>query len=253
MTSRPTNRTYASLEAAYDYFNAELFGGELPPCLITVQRHKGAFGYFSGDRFASTTDPGDITDEIALNPQHFARRSAEEVLSTLAHEMVHLWQHRFGKPPRKAYHDRQWAAKMRDIGLIPSDTGQPGGKETGQKMTHYIEPGGRFAVACAAFLASHPAALYQDRATETDPARKKKAASKTKFTCPGCAANAWGKPELQLVCGVCDEPMEAEPKPEEEGQTALQTAFGQVGEKLSRESVPSSQPKASTTYAPGLG
>jgi transcription elongation factor Elf1 len=40
--------------------------------------------------------------------------------------------------------------------------------------------------------------------------RKKKAASKTKYTCPGCGLNAWGKPAINLVCGDCDERMEAD-------------------------------------------
>src|SRR5450756_2278696 len=85
-----------------------------------MQRHKGAFGFFSGERFVNTTNPKEITDEIALNPAHFATRKPDEVLATLAHEMVHLWQHHFGKQPRKGYHDKQWAAKMFDIGLIPT-------------------------------------------------------------------------------------------------------------------------------------
>jgi hypothetical protein len=86
MSSSPTQRTYNSLIEAYDYFNVHLFAGELPPCLITMQRHKGAYGYFSGERFASASNPEEITDEIALNPTHFATRSARAVLSTLAHE-----------------------------------------------------------------------------------------------------------------------------------------------------------------------
>ena len=40
--------------------------------------------------------------------------------------------------------------------------------------------------------------------------RKAKAASKTKYTCPACAANAWAKPETRLICGDCAEPMLAE-------------------------------------------
>ena len=212
-TINPTRRTYDSLQAAYDHFNRELFGGQLPACLITVQRHKGAYGYFSGGRFASTADPLDIADEIALNPMHFASRTPEQTLSTLAHEMVHLWQHHYGKPPRKSYHDKQWALMMREIGLIPTATGEPGGKETGQKVTHLIEEGGRFAVACAAFLAAHPAALYHDRAAEDEASRKtrqKKAASKTKFTCPDCGVNAWGKPDLHLICGDCEVDLQAD-------------------------------------------
>jgi hypothetical protein len=209
---RPTIQTYTSLTTAYDFFNRELFSGGLPPCLITVQRHKGAFGYFSGERFASVVDAKEITDEIALNPYHFATRKPDEVLSTLVHEMVHLWQHHFGERPRKGYHDRQWASKMREIGLIPTDTGEAGGKETGQGMMHLIEENGRFAAAVAKLQRAHPAILYHDRAGETDAGRKKKAASKTKYTCPSCGLNAWAKPEAPLVCGACEKPMEAEEK-----------------------------------------
>jgi hypothetical protein len=93
----PTTTTYTSLTTAYDYFNHELFAGTLPPCLMTMQRHKGAFGYFSGERFQNTVNQEEVTDEIALNPGHFATRTPEQVLSTLAHEngaplATPLWQ-----------------------------------------------------------------------------------------------------------------------------------------------------------------
>jgi predicted SprT family Zn-dependent metalloprotease len=220
MTNAPTHRTYTSLDAAYDHFNRELFGGQLTPCLITMQRHKGAYGYFSGERFASVADPQEVTDEIALNPAHFANRTPTETLSVLVHEQAHLWQHHLGqKKSRRAYHNKEWAAKMREVGLIPSDTGLPGGKEVGQKMSHYIQPGGPFEKACTAFLATHPAILYHDRAGEGDAgkARTKKAASKTKYTCPGCGFNAWAKPAANLWCGDCEEQMEAEEQEEGEG------------------------------------
>jgi predicted SprT family Zn-dependent metalloprotease len=218
MSTHPTQRTYSSLDAAYDHFNRELFAGTLPACLITMQRHKGAYGYFSGGRFASTDNPQEVTDEIALNPAHFASRPTAGTLSTLVHEMAHLWQHHFGKPSRTGYHNREWAAKMREIGLIPTETGQPGGKEIGQKVTHYIEPGGRFDRACTAYLATGTAFLYHDRAGDGEAAttRKKKAASKTKYTCPTCGQNAWAKPAANLVCGDCRETMEADQAEETE-------------------------------------
>lgn len=213
MKASPTRQNYGTLESAYAHFNKTLFGGELPDCLITVQRHKGAYGYFSGDRFGRVGSPDQTTDEIAMNPAHFNDRSMQDILSTLVHEMVHLWQHRFGKPPRKAYHDKQWAAKMKGVGLIPSATGVPGGKETGQKMSHYIEEGGRFDKACLQWLnANGGGVLYHDRAgdEEAKAKRKKKAVSKTKYTCPDCDAAAWGKPNLYLICGDCECRMEPE-------------------------------------------
>jgi hypothetical protein len=89
---------------------------------------------------------------------------------------------------------------------------QPGGREVGQKVTHMIEEDGRFAKACTSFLAKTGPILYQDRAGEGDAgkARKKKAASKTKYTCPGCELNAWAKPDANLWCGDCKEQMEPE-------------------------------------------
>ena len=150
-----------------------------------------------------------MTDEIALNPAHFAGRPPAATLSTLVHEMVHLWQHHHGKSSRNGYHNKQWGDKMREVGLIPVSLDHPG-KDTGQKVTHDIEADGRFDRACAAFLATSAAILYHDRAGEGDATRKKKAASKTKYTCPSCQANAWAKPETNLVCGDCDEAMEPE-------------------------------------------
>jgi predicted SprT family Zn-dependent metalloprotease len=203
-------RTYANLDAAYDHFNGMLFGSLLPPCLITMQRHKGAYGYFIAERCARWEDDADrAVDEIALNPAHFGERPPEAILSTLVHEMVHLWQHHYGTPSRARYHNREWAAKMKELGLIPSHTGRPGGKQTGQRVSHYIEPDGPFARALARL--DTQAVLYKDLDGDAaEAARRRKAASKTKYTCPGCGTNAWAKPGVNLVCGDCGETMEPE-------------------------------------------
>jgi len=207
--ANPTQRTYTSLDAAYGHFNDDLFDGRLPPCLITMQRKKGARGYFSGERFASLDSLQEVSDEIALNPTHFSRRTTTQTLSTLVHEMVHLWQHHFGKPSRNGYHNREWAAKMREVGLVPSDTGALGGKETGQRVSHYIQGGGRFERSCSTYLATGTATLYHDRAGDqiAIKTRAKKAASKTRYTCPKCGLKAWAKPDASLICGGCHEAM----------------------------------------------
>ena len=159
----PTVEAYGKLNAAYAYFNAALFAGVLPPCLITMQRRNGSYGYFCGGRFDRVTG-GDHVDEIALNPAHFHARSPQEVLSTLVHEMVHLWQHHFGKPSRSGYHNREWAAKMEEVGLRSTDTGAEGGKKTGQKMSHMILEEGAFAAGCAALMQGGGChSLYRDR------------------------------------------------------------------------------------------
>lgn len=201
----PTRELYPDLQEAFDHFNRQLFSSSLPQCLITLQRHKGAGGYFSPERFAHQTNAEIIVHEIALNPQYFEHRTPAEILSILVHEMAHLWQQHHGTPPRRCYHNQEWARKMIAVGLHPSHTGEPGGKTVGQRMSHYIIEGGPFDRACAKLLATHPPTFYRDLADEAT-ARKKRA-SKTKYTCPDCEQNAWAKPGASLICGECQSEM----------------------------------------------
>jgi hypothetical protein len=124
--------------------------------------------------------------------------------------MCHLQQYHFGKPSRNAYHNKAWAAMMEAVGLIPSATGEAGGKRTGQKVSHSIQPGGPFDWACKALLAEGFTIPWVALTSQDEEVRRKKAASKTKYACPSCALNVWGKPAIQVVCGACMEPMEAD-------------------------------------------
>ncbi len=65
--------------------------------------------------------------------------------------------------------------------------------------------------ACAELIGQGYAVRYVElRGDEDARKRKTKAASKTRYSCPSCDANAWGEPGLNLRCGDCDEPMDAE-------------------------------------------
>jgi hypothetical protein len=119
---------YKAFQRAYDFFNAQLFDGSLPHVLVTLQRRARTRGYFSPDRFSGRTAQH-RAHELALNPDGFDKRSDEDILSVLVHEMAHVWQQVYGKPGCGRYHNRQWAEKMKEIGLYPSDTAEPGGKK----------------------------------------------------------------------------------------------------------------------------
>jgi hypothetical protein len=69
------------------------------------------------------------------------------------HEMVHHWQAHRGDPRRGRYHNHEWADRMEARGLMPSHTGEPGGRRVGQRVTHYIIAGGRFEQVCDDLLA----------------------------------------------------------------------------------------------------
>lgn len=201
-----TTAEYTGFQDAFDHFNAKLFSGKLPHVLVTLQRHPNARGYFSPERFHERGGKTRV-HEIALNPDTFADETDERVLSTLAHEMAHLWQQAFGRAPRRCYHDREWAGKMKEIGLQPTTTGGADGKETGQSVTHFVIKGGAFARAYTE-LAKKGFKLHWESPAALAAESKAKTESKTKFTCPTCEQNAWAKPDAVLICGSCfeDEP-----------------------------------------------
>lgn len=196
-----TSQQYLSFAEAYAFFNAKLFGNELPTCLITLTRKKGMAGYFHREKFSQADAK---INELALNPSLFAKAGNEGTLQTLLHEMCHVWQFHFGvNKPTAAYHNKEFAAKMISCGLHPSNTGQPGGKEVGIIMSDYVIDGGIFQILVKEFLALGEFVLYHEKPDpEREKKKKKKYESKTKFTCDFCGQNAWAKKSAKLRCGV---------------------------------------------------
>jgi len=230
--SKPTNCAYSELQYAYDFFNKRLFEGILPDCILTFQREKRTFGYFSRKRWIAA-DNHEVIDEIALNPAYFAPYPTEEIMQTLVHEMAHQWQFHFGTPGRRGYHNKEWGAKMEEIGLMPSSTGKPGGKKTGEKMADYIIVGGRFEKLCKTLFTEDFKISWVDRypvkiegiktpefITESITQEiqngeqtaiglatlgENNNSNRWKYSCEKCGVNVWGKPELRIRCDECGE------------------------------------------------
>ena len=237
----PTLQFYGDLQRAFDFFNARLFDAALPPCLLTLRSASREFGYHHTDRFIDAQ--GRLVDELALHPGFFTLRPVEEVLATLVHEMAHHWQAHFGRESKSNPHNREWAGKMRELGLQPSSTGLPEGRQTGRSMTHYIVPEGRFIQACRELLAGGFALRWFDRhaprtgydsakrqqqlrdagvavAVSPEPAHTIKPISpdvsvvieppparendRVRYQCPTCDTRAWAKAGTDLRCGNCD-------------------------------------------------
>jgi len=211
-TTVPTPALTAAYQAAFDHFNAALFDGRLQHCVLNFSRHAKALGFFAPERWGADGAEGKRTSEISLNPTHLSQRPLVLTYSTLVHEMVHAWEHQEGRPARRGYHGKSWAAAMEERGLMPSSTGQPGGNRTGDRMTHYIIPGGAYEQA----FATLPEAAQLPMVCVDQLAEKaKRARNKIKYTCGTCGANVWGKPGLAVACATCgtdDEPVMFEPE-----------------------------------------
>lgn len=160
-TSTPTKELYGYFESAYDHFNQALFDGQLPSCILTVQRKTKAVGYAAHKRWSNVEMR--LVDELAVNPDYWLLHPELEVLQTLVHEQCHIWQSYFGTPGRRSYHNKEWADKMESIGLMPSSTGAPGGRRTGECMADYAIVGGMFFAACTEFVAAERRLPWVDR------------------------------------------------------------------------------------------
>lgn len=228
-TSNVTEEFYLELQTAYDWYNSKLFNNTLGNCIITINREKKTKGYYSCSRFLKRKEDNIKVDEISLNPEYFAIQSVKVTLSTLVHEMVHKWQFDHGAPGRSRYHNKQWAAKMESIGLIPTDTGVEGGKKTGDCMTHYIIAGGKFDTVTNDLLNTHFDLTWADRYMPRDfykptnsgfgtasispiesidsvsPSIEVKPHKQTrlKYVCPNCGIAVWGGRDLKLLCEDC--------------------------------------------------
>ena len=197
-----------SLYAARDVFNSELFGDVLPQSVITLQRKNGSYGYFSAKQFGATKIDK-TRDEIALNPVHFGDRSLMECLATLAHEMVHQYQFYNGNPGRGSYHNKEWARMMTSIGLQSTDTGEPSGKSTGDKVTQIIIPDGPFELVAKLLIESGFALEWFDRAqllraelVKEVQVKPSKSGKRVKYVCPrtDCRVNVLSGHNTMVDC-----------------------------------------------------
>jgi predicted SprT family Zn-dependent metalloprotease len=204
-----TATVYGELQAAFDFFNARLFDNRLRHVVFTVKTKPRNLGHYASDRFVSR-DALAKSDEIAMNPIAMGRRPVADTLSTIVHEMVHLAQEMFGKPGKGAHHNKEWGAMMKEIGLYPSSTGEPGGKETGNKVSHYVIQGGRFDVACRELLATGYGLTWADGGAYDRSKEGSKQGKRVKYVCPCCELAAWARHGAALVCGDCSEPLVAQ-------------------------------------------
>lgn len=206
-TAKPephTVKIYTELQIAYNHYNREVFGSILPDVVITLaKKSPKTRGYFIAENWNNETMGTGAVSEISLNPKFFIKLHIIETLSTLVHEMVHCWEVYNGSAPRRCYHNKQWADKMQDIGLMPSSTGAKGGKRTGQNMSHYIIESDitDFNRATKKFLNSGWSFDWKDHFVIT---KKKPGKPKIKYECPECGARVWGKEELLVSCKPCN-------------------------------------------------
>ncbi|WP_323114872.1 hypothetical protein [Pseudomonas guariconensis] len=206
-TVQPPSHPLQQLHQAYRVINERFFSGALPGCEIRFSTRLGSDGHYRPGALPS----GEFCpalDLIAIG----AHLSSSKMIESLAHQACHQYRQHAGQPPRRAYHDQVWADKMVEIGLQPSSTGLPGGRMTGQKVSHYLVENGGMSLLIRELL-DHGLDITLAAAVGPGGGRRgarKQAWARTKYTCAGCKKSVLGGDQYNLVCGDCQLPLAPE-------------------------------------------
>jgi len=73
-------------------------------------------------------------------------------------------------------------------------------------MTHFVKPGELFDIVADQLIDDGFKIDWVGFGRTVSAKQKKK--KKIKYTCPDCGLNAWGKPDLNLICGECESQLE---------------------------------------------
>ncbi len=210
ITIKPTIEQSTAFQNSFDYLNSTLFGGILQTPMLSLTRNANILGgYFVAEKWIKNRAK---VSEIALNANLMQSKDIVHLMGVLVHEMIHLWQHYHGKKTRNGYHNQEFASKAHDLGLKNINVKEPT-KCTGQNCTQAIIREG----ATWNAVVKLPEDCFFPYLTENlgspDPQepgapptpQPTKQGQRTKYTCPICGANVWGKAGLVLSCVLCNQ------------------------------------------------
>jgi len=200
------------LQRMFKLLNATYFNGELERPVITIHTDHtgGAYGWISVNKVWSSKDE-DWFREINLCAEHL-NRPVELVITTLHHEMCHLWNIQQGiqDTSRKGqYHNIRFKDVAEARGLIVRQYQTYGFciTEPGPEFTELVHKNCR-----AGCFKLERIKTYRDgtpKVTKPGDDGTEKTITRTKqsykkFTCPDCGQVARAAAAASLICGHCN-------------------------------------------------
>lgn len=184
----PTLATlHAEIARAFHYFNERFWNGRLPVVVFSFfpQPPNGSrLGHFWAKTWKD--GDGDRRHEIILYADLCLAAGIEQVMQTLLHEMVHLWQHEHGLPGKNNHHNREWHTEAARVGLVTE--GRKG----------YTSGGEGFKAALADLAPSADAVPFR-----APPARAKGKMALWVCKCPRPFKIRLGRSDLDALCKRC--------------------------------------------------
>ena len=232
---------YGKVQTVIDELDKEFFSGKgkqkIPSVVFAINNRckSCVVAYVQADALYDKSNDKKL-QYMAINPDYL-NRSLGEIVSTICHELCHVYENAFIHIARGGYHDKQWAELMSDCGLTPVYL-----NKSKTAVTHKIAEGGVFEEFVKKFEEEHGKDFFnivsysselqkrtrkelgiedgedddEPRADNADKPIKKYNRNKIKYVCPECQAKVWGKAGLNIYCSDCECSFEEEENEEED-------------------------------------
>lgn len=211
-----TSRTAGYLEKIFRALNADWFGGELEEPIITIQSTPRAYGHVTVGKTWFRKDQ--MRHELNLGAETL-NRPIENVVATIMHEMVHLYNIAHGVQDCSRggmYHNKKFRDEAERRGLSISHHQTYGWTitEPTDKLMEYILEQGWSEIAMNRGLGWTPPPSTGGKAGNTDggtvtppPATGGKKSSTRKLQCPCCGNSVRATKAVRIMCMDCNEQM----------------------------------------------
>ncbi len=208
------SRVTGYLEKIYRELNVDKFGGELEECVITVQSTRGAYGHVTCGRvWQIKKGPEDLSRyELNIGAGTLAR-PIEYVVSTMLHEMVHIYNLMHGIQDcsrNNTYHNKKFKDKAESVGLIIEYDKRIGWSVTSpsEELIDYIINKGWTDILINRNEGFSYGGISGGKSTSgSDSSDTKKPSSTRKYICPCCGMSVRATRIVNILCGDCQEQM----------------------------------------------
>lgn len=211
-----TSRTAGYLEKIFRALNADWFGGELEEPIITIQSTPRAYGHVTVGKVWYRKDQA--RHELNLGAETLTR-PIEEVVATIMHEMVHLYNIAHGVQDcsrGNTYHNKKFKEEAERRGLIIEHHQTYGWTITSpsDKLMEYILDMGWSEISMNRGFGWTPPPSTggaggksgNGGAPVTGPTGPKKSSTR-KLQCPCCGNSVRATKAVRIMCMDCNEQM----------------------------------------------
>lgn len=195
----------AALQAAFNAINRDFYNNELEKVIITTKegRKKSAYGWIEVNK--NWQQNGKARHEINISVDFLGERSVVETITTLMHEMAHLYniQHGIKDTTRSGlYHNKEFKKTAEAHGLMVSRMEKTGWSYTqaSANTIFWIKDN----IAIKGF------GVFKQTAEDEGNSRTTTKQSYRKYVCPTCGLIVRATKECNIGCMDCGKQMQIE-------------------------------------------